>query len=115
MNDAFISYNWEIKTQVDILYRNLTNAGFKIWHDENKLSTDSQPLKAQLADAIDNSKIVICCITEAYCKSHVCNQEISFAESLAKPLIILMKRGHYDEQWPIKSAVIVCLTTHSQA
>jgi hypothetical protein len=90
MNDAFISYNWEIKTQVDILYRNLTNAGFKIWHDENKLSTDSQPLKAQLADAIDNSKIVICCITEAYCKSHVCNQEISFAESLAKPLIILM-------------------------
>ena len=90
MNDAFISYNWKIKAQVDRLYEILTNFGFQIWRDENKLTTDSQPLKAQLADAIANSKIVICCITEAYCKSHVCNQEISFAESLAKPLIILM-------------------------
>jgi len=28
---------------------------------------------------------VICCIefSEAYCKSHICNQEISFADSLA--------------------------------
>jgi len=90
MNDAFISYNWKIKAQVDRLYEILTNSGFQIWRDENKLTTDSQPLKAQLADAIANSKIVICCITEAYCKSHICNQEISFAETLAKPLIILM-------------------------
>ena len=37
MNDAFISYNWKIKAQVDRLYEILTNSGFQIWRDENKL------------------------------------------------------------------------------
>ena len=91
MNDlVFLSYNWEIQDQVKQLDLNLTQAGFKVWRDEKYLNTDSQPLQSQLADAIAKSKIVICCITEAYCKSHVCNQEISFADNLAKPLIILM-------------------------
>ena len=91
MNDlVFLSYNWGIKDQVKKLDLNLTQAGFKVWRDEKYLNTDSQPLQSQLADAIAKSKIVICCITEAYCKSHVCNQEISFADNLAKPLIILM-------------------------
>jgi len=89
-NDLFLSYNWGIQDQVKKLDLNLTQAGYKVWRDEKHLNTDSQPLESQLADAIDKSKIIICCITEAYCKSHVCNKEIVFADHLAKPLIILM-------------------------
>jgi len=90
MNDIFLSYNWGIQKQVEKLDKNLTNSGLKVWRDVNKLQTDSQPLTSQLAKAIANSKIVICCLTEAYCKSHVCNLEISFADKLAKPIIVLM-------------------------
>jgi hypothetical protein len=90
MIDLFLSYNWSIQDQVKRLDLNLTQAGFKVWRDEKYLNTDSQPLKSQIADAIAKSKIIICCLTEAYCKSHVCNQDISFADNLAKPLVILM-------------------------
>jgi len=90
MKDLFLSYNWGIQDQVKKLDLNLTQAGFKVWRDEKYLNTNSQPLKSQLAEAIANSKLIICCITEAYCKSHVCNQEIGYADNLAKPLMILM-------------------------
>ena len=91
MSDSvFLSYNWAIQEQVKKLDLNLTQAGFKVWRDEKYLNTDSRPLQSQLADAIAKSKIIICCLTEEYCKSHVCNQEIAYADNLAKPLIILM-------------------------
>jgi hypothetical protein len=86
----FLSYNWAIQEQVKKLDLNLTQDGFKVWRDEKYLNTDSRPLQSQLADAIAKSKIIICCLTEEYCKSHVCNQEIAYADNLAKPLIILM-------------------------
>jgi hypothetical protein len=89
-NDLFLSYNWGIQDQVKKLDFNLTRAGYKVWRDEKYLNTDSQPFKSQLADAIAKSKIIICCLTEEYCKSHVCNQEITYADNLEKPLIILM-------------------------
>ena len=87
---VFLSYNWSIKNQVKQLDEHLTNLGFKVMRDENFLQANESSLKGQLANAIKNARIFICCITQAYCQSHACNLEIELADSLDKPMIVLM-------------------------
>ena len=90
-NDVFISYNWNIKDQVRQLYDILTNEfKYKVWLDEKKLNAGNRPLTAELADAIKNSKVIICCITKDYCKSYNCNLELEFASNGKKEMVVLM-------------------------
>jgi hypothetical protein len=88
--DVFISYNWDIKNEVRQFHENLSNRGFKVWRDEIYLTNDQATLAAQLAQAINKSKIFICCITEKYCKSYNCNLEIDYVNNMNKPKIVLM-------------------------
>jgi hypothetical protein len=66
VTDLFLSYSFNIKDQVEKLEKNLTQAGFKVWRDEKYLNSNSP---SQLEDTIAKSKIIICCLTEEYCKS----------------------------------------------
>ena len=86
----FISYNWSIKDQVDILENKLKSNNLKVWRDIRNLEKSDNPLTSQLSEAIKKSKLVICCITKEYCRSHNCNLEIEWANTLKKPLIVLM-------------------------
>jgi isocitrate dehydrogenase len=88
--DIFISYNWNIKDQVKKLYENLKSLGYNVWLDDKNLETSNNALTVQLASAIKNSKLFICCVTTDYCKSNNCNREIEYADSSAKPIIPLM-------------------------
>lgn len=88
--DVFISYNWNIKSQVKQLDKRLSEIGLRVWLDEKELQHSDLPLTAQLARGIKESKVFICCITKDYCKSFNCNLEIEFASTLAKPTIVLM-------------------------
>ena len=96
MNDekfhVFLSYNHKIKNQVKQIEEKLINNGLRVFRDENDedgLKVNGNDLSGQLVTAISASKIFICCITEQYCASHVCNQEIQFANK-SKPIIVLM-------------------------
>ena len=87
--DIFISYNWKIKTQVKELYEILTKQlKFKVWLDDEQLNA-GYPLFSELAKAIDDSKVFICCLTTDYCKSKNCNREFKYADDSNKPIIIL--------------------------
>ena len=88
--DIFISYQWAIKPEVKILDEKLTKMGLNVWRDERDLQSNDKPLTSQLSISIKKSKIFLCCITEKYCKSHNCNLEIEWANTLNKPLIVLM-------------------------
>ena len=90
IKDVFFSYNWSIKEKVKELNDNLEKKNITVWRDEINLETNDKPLTSQLADAIKNSKIFICFITNNYCKSFNCNLEFEYANSLAKPMIVLM-------------------------
>jgi len=90
IKDAFFSYNWSIKDKVKQLSDNLEKQNITVWRDEINLETNDKPLTSQLADAIKNSKIFICFVTINYCKSFNCNLEFEYANSLAKPMIVLM-------------------------
>jgi hypothetical protein len=90
MFDVFISYNWAIKAQVQILYAILTSLKYKVWMDEKELNAGSNALTAELAMAIKNSKVILSCITKDYCASYNCNLEIEYASAKKKQIIVLM-------------------------
>jgi len=90
MYDIFLSYNWSIKAQVQILEMKLKYQGYKVWRDETDLKNGNQFLSSQLASAVKKSKIFICFITTEYCQSYNCNLELEYASSLAKPFTVLM-------------------------
>ena len=90
MFDVFISYNWGIKRQVQQLYDILTSLNYKVWLDERELNAGSNPLTAELALAIKNSKVILSCITTDYCKSFNCNLEVEYASAKKKQMIALM-------------------------
>ena len=90
MNDVYISYNCGIKTQVRQLYEVLRSLNYKVWLDERELNAGSSPLTAELAMAIRDSKVILCCITRDYCKSFNCNLEIEYASAKKKQIIPLM-------------------------
>ena len=90
MFDVFISYNWEIKKQVQQLYAILTSLNYKVWLDERELNAGSNALTAELALAIKNSKVILSCITKDYCKQFNCNLEVEYASAKKKEMVVLM-------------------------
>lgn len=89
LNDIFLSYQWDSQQEVLKLKEFLIKNGYQVWMDLTGLS-GGDTLTEKLAEAISNSKIVICCITRKYAKSTMCRKEIHFAINEGKPLIPLM-------------------------
>ena len=58
--------------------------------DERELNAGSNPLTAELAVAIKNSKVILSCITTDYCRSYNCNLESEYASAKKKQMIALM-------------------------
>jgi len=87
--DVFLSYNWDHKAHVQRLYDYLTNQlKLRVWIDDKELGITS--LSGQLADAINKSRVFICCITAKYSESENCKNEYALASHKRKPIIILM-------------------------
>ena len=90
MNDVFISYHLRIKKQVQQLYDILKSLNYKVWMGERELNAENSPLTSELAMAITNSKVILSCITNDYCKSYNCNLEVEYASAKKKEMIALM-------------------------
>lgn len=88
-NDIFISYQWDIKTQVKKLHEKLSVHKFKVWRDDSNLSLNNTALSEQLVRGIKSSKIFLCCFTKKYSESKNCNLEFKYASDLGKLIIIL--------------------------
>ncbi len=86
--DLFISYQWDIKSQVVDLCNKLEK-DFKIWRDDTDMRHNNQTLNEQLAIAIKKSKIVICFLTQKYYMSTNCKREIQFASEINKKIIVI--------------------------
>ena len=92
-HDLFISYNWKIEKQVDLLQENLeSKCGFKVWRDKSNMKNTAD-LDSVLQGAIQKSKVFLFCLTDAYTKSINCLNELTFAIKVckpAKPIVFLM-------------------------
>ncbi|KAJ7333097.1 hypothetical protein OS493_018272 [Desmophyllum pertusum] len=54
-------------------------------------------LFAQIDAGIRASKVMICCVTEKYCLSEICQREVTLADTLRKPIIPLLLE---ELDWP---------------
>jgi hypothetical protein len=89
--DIFLSYNWDQKLQVKRLKDEFTKTyGLKCCLDQKE---------------IKNSNVFIVCISVKYCLSDECTNEINYAKSINKPIIILML-----ERLNIQELADICFT-----
>ena len=87
--DVFISYNWNIKEKVRLLYKKLTSEfGLRVWLDEKEIANSN--LFREISDGIVKSSIFLCCVTKAYAESDNCVREITLAATEKKPMLVLM-------------------------
>lgn len=87
--DVFLSYSWAVNNKIKQLETQLTQLGLKVFKEQKEENLD-YPLTSQLADAIQNSNLIVSCLTVPYCRSHNCNLQIEYADSLGKSIIVLM-------------------------
>ena len=86
--DVFISYNWNIKDQVEKFHQKLeSSTPLRGWRDIDLRPTG---LYGQLANQIMNSKMFLCLINKKYVESLNCRRELEFAFRISKPIIYLM-------------------------
>jgi hypothetical protein len=112
--DVFLSYQWDIKDSVKMLYTQLTKThGLRCWMDDFEMGSGSLNeskfiyfecegllltyifdidflTQLGIINGITNSSVVLCCITKKYTESKNCVREITFADQSSKPLEILM-------------------------
>ena len=89
-----ISYNHKSSGQLALkIYAALKNYGFQVWYDLYKMYGD---IEARMQEAIDNSKIVLCLITDEYFKSDYCIKEYRYAERKKKHIIPIKVNQNYN-------------------
>ena len=87
-SNIFMSYCGQNKNDVYMLYDELTQRGYNIWIDKNKMilgGTDELMKKG-----IDESELFMCCATTSYCESKNCLLEFNYAVQTYKKVIYIL-------------------------
>ena len=87
--DVFISYNHDSKAFAHSLYKTLKHT-FKYSVFIDKQLSTKQKLNSALDEALRNTKLVVCVVTEKYSRSKSCCAEVSLANNLGLPMIPLV-------------------------
>lgn len=83
---VFISYQWDIQDKVLKLKKKLEAKSITCWMDTGKMM-GGDDLKKEIDKGIRGCKIVVSCVTKAYSESNACQQEVSLADVLKKPIL----------------------------
>jgi hypothetical protein len=88
-----ISYNTASRVKCLKIKDELEKLNFKIWIDVNEIHGSSLDSMAQ---AVEQSQIVLICITEKYRQSVNCQAEAQYAFKLNKPIVPLIMQAGYN-------------------
>jgi hypothetical protein len=92
-NQLFVSYSHSNKEIVHKIADELTKVKYKIWIDRNLIQGNM--LFADIQNGIQTAHIVICFISENYCKSKNCMIEINFAYNKDKKILPIMLDDYF--------------------
>jgi hypothetical protein len=81
----FISYSHKDSDRVMPAISELQSAGYKVWYDAGIKAGSKWP--DYIANRLSNSALVILFISAASIDSQYCSQELTFAQSLKKPIL----------------------------
>ncbi|KAJ7370244.1 hypothetical protein OS493_033590 [Desmophyllum pertusum] len=102
--EVFISYQWDLQDTVKLLKNKLEESGFQCWMDIGQMG-GGDSMYAEIDAGIRASKVVICCVTERYCKSEMCQREVTLADTLRKPVIPILFEFL---NWPPAGQLALC-------
>lgn len=95
--DAMISYSHKDKDICRRIHKALVADNFRIWIDLERMHGI---LMQAMADAIEQSRCVIICMSDSYCVSPYCRAEAQFAFEKQRTLIpIRIQTGYKPQGW----------------
>ncbi|XP_077863467.1 uncharacterized protein LOC144347218 [Saccoglossus kowalevskii] len=89
---VMISYQWGCQATILDIVKHLKKGGIKVWVDVENM--EGSTLSA-MADAVEQSEIVLIAISEKYKESANCRMEAEYAFQLRKKVIPLMMEDNY--------------------
>ncbi|KAI8503143.1 hypothetical protein Bbelb_189640 [Branchiostoma belcheri] len=89
---VMISYQWDHQKILVSIKKKLQAAGFKVWMDLEQMGGST--LQA-MAEAVENSAVVIIAMSHMYKESPNCRTEAEYTFQLRKDIVPLMMESHY--------------------
>eukprot|EP00042_Codosiga_hollandica_P034558 m.242275 g.242275 ORF g.242275 m.242275 type:complete len:747 (-) comp54439_c0_seq1:151-2391(-) len=87
-----LSYPWKYQPLFLWLKKLLEERGYQVWMDVDQMSSS---VLAAMASAVENSSLVIYCLSTAYKESEACRTEGEYAYNLRKPMIPVKTEAKY--------------------
>ena len=96
-NHVMISYQWDSQKVLVELKNRLRASGYRVWMDLEQIGGST--LDA-MAKAVENSSVVLVCVSERYEESPNCRAEAKYAFQLRKEIIpLMMQRNYMPDGW----------------
>ena len=96
-NHVMISYQWDSQEVLVELKNRLRESGYRVWMDLEQMGGST--LDA-MAKAVENSSVVLVCVSERYKESPNCCAEAKNAFQLRKDIIpLMMQRNYMPDGW----------------
>ena len=92
-----ISYQWDSQEVLIEVKNRLQASGYRVWMDLEQMRGST--LEA-MAKAVENSSVVLVCVSERYKESPNCRSEAEYAYQLRKDIIpLMMQRKYRGDGW----------------
>ncbi|XP_072035236.1 uncharacterized protein [Amphiura filiformis] len=94
---VMISYQWNSQERAIYIRDKLREHGYNVWLDLDEMKGN---ILDAMANAVEDSTVVLMCMSEAYKDSYNCRSEATYAYKLKRPIIpLLMEEGYAPDGW----------------
>ncbi|XP_063728165.1 uncharacterized protein LOC134855554 [Symsagittifera roscoffensis] len=90
-----ISYCWKQQDIAQKILEGLRKRGKKVWIDREQMQGD---MLEQMANAVMDSEVVVCCVSEDYSNSLPCRQEAKYANRKKKKIVFAHVQADFQPQ-----------------
>ena len=91
-NHVMISYQWDSQEVLVEVKNRLQASGYRVWMDLEQMGGSTLET---MAKAVENSSVVLVCVSERYKESPNCRSEAEYTYKLGKDIIPLMMQSNY--------------------
>ena len=91
-NHVMISYQWDSQEVLVEVKNRLQASGYRVWMDLEQMGGSTLET---MAKAVENSSVVLICLSERYKESPNCRSEAEYTYKLGKDIIPLMMQSNY--------------------
>ena len=96
-NHVMISYQWDSQEVLVEVKNRLQASGYRVWMDLEEMGGSTLET---MAKAVENSSVVLVCVSERYKESPNCRSEAEYTYKLKKDIIpLMMQRNYKPDGW----------------